>query len=373
MKTHRHTQFLFGWVAFVLLALLGSAKPHLDVYLLAGETNMQGYGKNSELPPALQVAQAHLIATDGDSTTPISPLAPGKGHTAAMFGPELAFGLTLPNQAAFLKFTADNATLPAWLPNGAYFGRWMNFTHYQLSVLSQSYDVTVKAIIWEASEADAGNRAREDAYLSDMTSLIKAVRSQYAVPFVILGMPFGTRYDVLRQQQASLAYSGLAQLIPTNGNPLMPDGVHYTSDAYIQVGLSLQLATGSQTPTATESLVNLSVRVTVSSEPLSVGFVVAKSSNLLLRAVGPTLLQYGVTNAMSFPVLRLYKGNQLVAVSQSNDIGTEIAAERVGAFPLTSARDAAMLITLPPGIYTLQVGDLRFASGNVLVEAYLVN
>ena len=49
------------------------------------------------------------------------------------------------------------------------------------------------------------------------------------------------------------------------------------------------------------------------------------------------------------------------------------AATQVGAFPLNSgSKDAAILITLPPGIYTAQVTGANGTTGLALVEVYEV-
>ncbi|MFM8337426.1 MAG: hypothetical protein ACKODK_17855, partial [Opitutaceae bacterium] len=50
------------------------------------------------------------------------------------------------------------------------------------------------------------------------------------------------------------------------------------------------------------------------------------------------------------------------------------AFDRVGAFRLagTESRDAALLLTLEPGAYTVQASNLARAAGSVLLEVYEV-
>jgi hypothetical protein len=46
---------------------------------------------------------------------------------------------------------------------------------------------------------------------------------------------------------------------------------------------------------------------------------------------------------------------------------------RVGTFPLTTgSRDAALVRTLPPGVYTVHVNGVGNATGVALVEVYPV-
>jgi hypothetical protein len=53
--------------------------------------------------------------------------------------------------------------------------------------------------------------------------------------------------------------------------------------------------------------------------------------------------------------------------------GTATIAEAVGAFPLGAAsKDAALVVTLPPGSYTVHVSGVGGSTGVALVEVYLV-
>ncbi|WP_414660886.1 CotH kinase family protein [Horticoccus sp. 23ND18S-11] len=131
---------------------------------------------------------------------------------------------------------------------------------------------------------------------------------------------------------------------------------------------------------------NLSTRGLVrAGEGLLIGGVVVRGpgpKQLLIRAIGPTLGSFGVGATLADPVLTIYSGDKVIA---SNDdwstpaaggatsaaIATSAAA--VGAFALpTGSRDAAMLITLPAGGYTLQVTGKANGEGVILLEVYEV-
>jgi hypothetical protein len=108
------------------------------------------------------------------------------------------------------------------------------------------------------------------------------------------------------------------------------------------------------------------------------GFVVEGPAykRVLVRAVGPSLAGLGFTNALADPVLTLYRGGEIVATNDRWDAAdgsnaVQVAAQRVGAFPLTSgSEDAALLITLPPGAYTIEVKGKAGAEGIALLEFY---
>ncbi len=96
---------------------------------------------------------------------------------------------------------------------------------------------------------------------------------------------------------------------------------------------------------------------------------------ILVQAVGPGMP--GVSGALADPVLRIVKLNgTLVRENDNWDVGNDAtmlarARAAAGATPLAAgSKDAAVLITLPPGIYTAVVSGAGGASGVGLVEVY---
>jgi len=111
------------------------------------------------------------------------------------------------------------------------------------------------------------------------------------------------------------------------------------------------------------------------------GFVVGGSGSkkVLIRAVGPTLtsidpvnLPQGVVLADPALVLTTAAGTALASNDDwGNDPAVAAAAAGVGAFALPAAsKDAALIITLPPGAYTALVTGKNATSGVALVEVY---
>lgn len=127
-------------------------------------------------------------------------------------------------------------------------------------------------------------------------------------------------------------------------------------------------------------LLNLSARAESGSGEtvLIAGFIIAGTQprQVLLRAVGPTLDRFGVAGAMADPALTLYAGETPLAHNDDWEIsrsGAAVAAtaRRVGAFSLPAGSlDAVLLLTLPPGAYTVSVTDVRRGTGVVLLEVY---
>ncbi len=129
---------------------------------------------------------------------------------------------------------------------------------------------------------------------------------------------------------------------------------------------------------------NISTRGQVGSTAeryLFAGFYIGGSSpkRVLIRAVGPTLgSDYGVAGALADPILRLQQGSTVVRENDNWETGNDAAlvtdaATRLGAFPLRSgSKDAVILMSLPPGLYSAQVGGVNNTTGVALVEVYEV-
>jgi len=117
-------------------------------------------------------------------------------------------------------------------------------------------------------------------------------------------------------------------------------------------------------------LANVSVRTTLASaQTLIVGFVVSGGAkDVVVRAAGPALAQFGLTAAMADPRLELYKDSTKVL---ENDNWPGVLANtfsNLGAFPfLPNSRDAALMQNLNGGYSVLANGS---GPGVVLVEAY---
>ena len=136
--------------------------------------------------------------------------------------------------------------------------------------------------------------------------------------------------------------------------------------------------------TSGPALINLSNRghVGIGGEIMIPGFVVSDegSLTLLIRAVGPRLGQspFNVPGVLADPVLTVYRGQDPILSNDDWDSGPGAAttagtAAAVHAFALPAGgADAALVVTLPPGGYTVQVTGKDGATGTALAEIYLV-
>lgn len=130
--------------------------------------------------------------------------------------------------------------------------------------------------------------------------------------------------------------------------------------------------------TGSARLVNVSARnrVGTGDDILIAGFVITgdAAKTVLIRAVGPSLAAFDVGDPLADPLLRVY--NSANAAVAENDNWSSAAGQvfsSVGAFDLAAGtRDAALLITLPAGLYTTHVSGVGNATGEALVEVYEV-
>lgn len=133
---------------------------------------------------------------------------------------------------------------------------------------------------------------------------------------------------------------------------------------------------------AAAQLTNISARgfSGLGADVLAPGFVIDGSGakTMLIRVVGPTLGGFGVLNTMTDPRLEVIPLNQDFVVASNDDwSGTaalKAAFATTGAFgfPDDGSLDAAVVVRLPPGGYTVRPTGANNGTGVILVEAYEV-
>ena len=135
---------------------------------------------------------------------------------------------------------------------------------------------------------------------------------------------------------------------------------------------------------AAPSLVNISSRAycTTGNGVTIGGFVIAGNApkHVLLRAVGPSLNGQGglqSSQLLADPKIDVYSGSSVIATNDNWGDNADASlitatATAVGAQPLLSSdtTSSALLLTLPPGIYTFIASGKNGSSGIVLIELY---
>ncbi|MDB6126777.1 MAG: Endoglucanase [Verrucomicrobia bacterium] len=160
------------------------------------------------------------------------------------------------------------------------------------------------------------------------------------------------------------------------------DGVHSTGLLRPNSTSGVALTEIYDTDGVTSSrLVNVSARMNVSvgEGSLIAGLVIAGNApkTLLIRGAGPTLTAFGVSGALADPTIAVYSGASLIASNDNWEVGVSSSAQitsasvQIGAFPLQAGgKDAALLVTLQPGSYSVVVSGVGGTTGVALIEVY---
>jgi hypothetical protein len=100
------------------------------------------------------------------------------------------------------------------------------------------------------------------------------------------------------------------------------------------------------------------------------------SKNLLIRAAGPSLGALGVPGTLVDPKLEIFTATAVpVKVAENDNFAgaVDTLARTLGGFGFVpGARDAAILVSLPAGGYTVQVSGLNNGTGEAIIEVYEV-
>jgi hypothetical protein len=102
------------------------------------------------------------------------------------------------------------------------------------------------------------------------------------------------------------------------------------------------------------------------------------SVRAVVRAIGPSLAAFGITNALADTTLQLRDGNGAIVVEnddwkiRSSDGGSQQAEIEATGLQPRDDREAAVVTTLPPGQYTGQVRGKPETTGTGVVQVYFL-
>ena len=127
---------------------------------------------------------------------------------------------------------------------------------------------------------------------------------------------------------------------------------------------------------AQHQLLNISTRgfIRGGNDVLIAGFVVGGNgpvgTSILVRALGPSLSAFGITDPLADPVIELRDASGTLLASNNDWKDTQQTA--ISATPLapTNDRESAILTSLHGGAFTAIVGSATGTSGTVVVEVY---
>ena len=119
---------------------------------------------------------------------------------------------------------------------------------------------------------------------------------------------------------------------------------------------------------------NISTRVHVeTNERVGIaGFVIGGSSpkKVVIRAIGPSLVQFGLSGLLQDPTLELFDHNSASVAFNNNWMNSQSAEIQASGHPPMDPRESAMVQTLAPGPYTAIVRGVNNTTGTALVEVF---
>lgn len=150
---------------------------------------------------------------------------------------------------------------------------------------------------------------------------------------------------------------------------------------YCGDGIRGQLVAGDHPISAATSLLapallNISTRLNVGTADnvLIAGFIVTGNApkQVIVRAIGPSLAEDGLSDVLADPVLELHKPSGAVVTNDNWKDGQQAAIDALKLAP-SDDRESAILASLDPGAYTAIVRGKDGGTGTGLVEVYDVD
>jgi len=277
-------------IATLLIALCVTttfaAAAEVDVYLLGGQSNMQGIGKLANLPADVPKAIPHTQFWNSRAGR-FEPLVLGQTQTssrAGEFGPEVGFALgmaTADRPICLVKYHASGQPLhhgwsgnkwvggepgpartnfyPGEKPDDPCAGRLYRsmLAKYCAAIAhlkSQGHTPVVKGFVWMQGEQDSKHEVSATSYATSLRRLRDRLGQDLGLgeplpivfgqvlPYEPAMDRFTHRKEIRAQMAAADEASGEAdaiddaKMVSTDGLGLLPDTVHYNAAGQLRLG-----------------------------------------------------------------------------------------------------------------------------------------
>jgi hypothetical protein len=248
--------FMFCYIVFFLGVKQSNliAQTQLKVFLMAGQSNMVGYGGTSFLPTLLKKPQKNIqIYVFGTANFNWGPLRPGLGTSINSFGSEITFGQNIAkklsaSKIAIIKGAWSGMNLDQeWRPpssggtTGQLYVEFVKNVKAAINSLGSDYKVDIAGMCWMQGESDATDTTMAVNYKVNLSNFISDLRKEFNVPDMpfIIGMIDTSKiwkysYTV-RKAETDLAKTGHnIGIFDTHG--YISDGVHYYTKSVLRLG-----------------------------------------------------------------------------------------------------------------------------------------
>ncbi|MEY2548309.1 MAG: hypothetical protein QOD64_891 [Verrucomicrobiota bacterium] len=171
-----------------------------------------------------------------------------------------------------------------------------------------------------------------------------------------------------------------------NGNLIVADNANGATLRYTPDGVkSTVFVSNFNTPQfvavepAQHTLLNISTRGSVQggNDVLIAGFVIGGNgpvgTTVVVRALGPSLSAFGITNPLPDPVLELRNASGTLIASNNDWKDSQEQAITNSSLAPTNDRESAILTTLRGGAFTAILGSANGAPGTAVIEVYNIH
>jgi sugar lactone lactonase YvrE len=179
-----------------------------------------------------------------------------------------------------------------------------------------------------------------------------------------LGRPFGIVFDASGNLIVADNERGATLRIPPDGTKLVLFQSDFNTPQFVAI------------ETAQHTLLNISTRgfIRGGNDNLIAGFVIGGTgpvgTSILIRALGPSLTTFGITDPLPDPVIELRDASGTLLASNNDWKDSQQAAITATPLEPSNDRESAILTTLRGGAFTAIVGSATGESGTVVVEVY---
>lgn len=212
-------------------------------------------------------------------------------------------------------------------------------------------------------------------------ALMSTVQAGFGGGTVAGGWPNGRRFgddviDIAVSAILSDLRTAPLKIVPADGidNVSRNDSIYSKVFPYAATPHNGRNYAHNPRPSFVSPLMNISTRGFIGNgENLLIGGFIVRGQapvKVLVRSVGPSLA--GFTTAIGDTILTLHEGQRVINTNDDWKTSQRTAIEATGFAP-TNDKEAAILVTLNPGIYTAIVQGKNGATGVGMVEVFLVD
>ena len=218
---------------FALAAAPAESSP-LKVFVLAGQSNMEGHALSAELPPSLRQPQSNVLIFQKGAWIMLEP-----GKT---FGPEITFGLAMAKHfgqpIGIIKFAVGGTNLAVqWSPDDSH----SLYAKLLLMVkeAQTSRPITLMGMLWMQGERDSRDQAMANAYQKNLIHLIESARRDFgdpAMPFICGRVnPSYPYVDIVRKAMETINLPAYL-MVDCDGLAKGSDNLHYNATGQQELG-----------------------------------------------------------------------------------------------------------------------------------------